>query len=460
MDASLETWQWLLSPAGNELRNAAAAVEDPTPQALSRLRRLASAERVAVALELARARRRAGMKFPVLAPRLVADVQGVEQASSLLVGRAKAVRFAQAGVGEEVFDLCCGIGGDAIALAARVPVCAVDLNPVRAWMCGCNLELAEADVVERGPDAGSRSAPPESGSAEFIATGLAISCAYESAQPGFPAAATCGPPRAASARVADVAALELPRAALVHIDPARRGPGRKRAATWRDQQPGPAVLVPLLARQRGVALKLGPGLPFEELPDLARHELELISEHGRLVQAVLWSGDLARHPGARVATRWPGGVSVVGMPEEVEPLPEAERDDLAGRTLLEPDPALERARLLGVHARGHDLRELAPGLGLLVGEGAVPDDWYRGYAVRACLPWRAERVAGWLADADLQVGDIKTRGGEVDPERARRALGAACQPSGRATLFVLRLGTRRVALVTERLASTSGSPLK
>ena len=65
-------------------------------------------------------------------------------------------------------------------------------------------------------------------------------------------------------RVADVAELE-PSADYVHFDPARRASGR-RLWQYEDYVPGPDVIEPWLVRSRGAAVKLGPGLDWEQLP--------------------------------------------------------------------------------------------------------------------------------------------------------------------------------------------------
>ena len=63
---------------------------------------------------------------------------GLEQATAWDVARHKARRFP---VGEQVLDLCCGIGCDTAALAERGPVTAVDFDPAMLQRCRWNLEI-------------------------------------------------------------------------------------------------------------------------------------------------------------------------------------------------------------------------------------------------------------------------------------------------------------------------------
>lgn len=257
-----DVWPQLASGRYDGVIEAAAAIGDAvTPAGVAKLHALGPAPVVLGALELARARRKAADKFDE-PDALYADAVGVEQASSSDVARHKASRFADAGI-DRVTDLCCGIGGDAMALRDVADVIAVDLQPQRAWMAGHNARCASA--------------------------------------------------------VADVTKLNLDGAAY-HIDPDRRGGGNRR---WRyeDYLPGPSFIGPLVERGGDGAIKLSPGVDLELLPS---GEIEIINRHGTLVQAVLWTGRLAQHE--RTATRIePDGAvhTITGSPndlfETVEP---------------------------------------------------------------------------------------------------------------------------------------------
>ncbi|RMG40863.1 MAG: class I SAM-dependent methyltransferase, partial [Planctomycetota bacterium] len=91
-----------------------------------RLRARYPPDLVRAAVELIQARQRARGKFS-RADRMWFDRRGVEQATDELIARRKAERFA---AHPEVVDLCCGVGGDTIALAQRTGVVAVDESPL------------------------------------------------------------------------------------------------------------------------------------------------------------------------------------------------------------------------------------------------------------------------------------------------------------------------------------------
>jgi hypothetical protein len=118
------------------VRAAAAACGLYSTADVTALRKKWDKELVHAALALVKARGKAAVKFGAAATRLVADPEGVEMATSHAAAAWKARRFAAAGGRTRaVLDLCCGIGGDAMALhAAGLDVTCVDSDPVRAWM--------------------------------------------------------------------------------------------------------------------------------------------------------------------------------------------------------------------------------------------------------------------------------------------------------------------------------------
>ena len=115
-DADAEAWV-LSSDQGLALLAEVSVVAAPLPADLTRWRKLASPDQVAGAVRLAEARRRGAAKF-TRADRMWFEPTGLEQATAEPVARHKAARFA--GRAATVVDLCCGIGGDTLALAESV----------------------------------------------------------------------------------------------------------------------------------------------------------------------------------------------------------------------------------------------------------------------------------------------------------------------------------------------------
>lgn len=352
----LHTWQSLLEPDSAKLIEAAANTDPADPRAVEALRRHHPPHLIAAALDLAAARRKAQRKIPAHAHRLVADPPGVEMASSTPAAAWKARRFA--GASGPVLDLCCGIGGDAIELAALgLDLTPIDLDPLRAWMASVN-----------------------------------------AARP---------------ARAADAAqALHDAPGALVHIDPARRDHARRRIALDR-MTPGPDVVRALIAAARGAAVKLAPGV---EPHHLAQGQAEFIAEQGRLTQAVLWTGALDQDAPHR-ATTLPTAHSIAGHPRPVDLTHHASAYLYTADPALERARLIHAvAEPLGL------LGLADPGTGLLTGDQPLHSPWLRGYPTIARLPWQPRRVRAELRRLGAGLVRVKTRGGAVDPDKVQSML--------------------------------------
>lgn len=386
MSRSIELWRAVAGDAA--LLTRAASVKASDVSAIASLRKNYSAEVVSVALSLAEARAKAVIKFGERGKSLIVDVAGVEQASSARVAAYKAARIKQQlGDGASIADLCCGIGGDSMALAdAGLDVLAVDRDPLRAWMAKQN-------------------------------GGGAI-----------------------KSLCADVGALALG-GMPIHLDPARRNEGTGRRA-WRleEIQPGPDVIGRLIEQSPSAAIKLSPGVHVDELPWPG--EVEFISDGGRLVQAVLWSGGFAETQ--RRATLIDGERVEVLSGTPLRPIYRA-----AQRYLYTFDAAVERADLIGQLSSLVDAPAIHPKLGLLTSDQIIDSPWITGFELMETLPWRPKKVKQWLNANDGGLVEVKTRGKACDPDQEQRRLrsnGATTY-----TVFVLRFDTKVQALVTRRL---------
>lgn len=385
----LSHWQHLQSPEGEALLVQCAALDLAHPGSIQALRKNHSPELVAVAVELTMAREAARAKFGDRAASLFADREGVQMASSPAAASHKALRFQKAADQNPVLDLCSGIGADARALVeAGVPVHAFDLSPVRAWM-----------------------------------TNLNAGCPTSSA---------------------DVTRASLP-PGLVHIDPQRRKGTERHLPRLDDLEPGFDFVRALMADRLGGCVKLFPGISFAELPP---GEVEILSERGRLRQALLWTGTLARDE--RRATNLSTGASIAGATGIAAEGPIA-------HYLYAVDPAVERAELIGRLADDLELTAPHPSSGLLTSDAMIRSSFLTPFELLADLPWAPKRVRKALRDLGAGIVEVKTRGGIIDPDRVQREMrGDGSVPI---TLFVLRLGDVTRALVTRRIdTSTLTSP--
>jgi hypothetical protein len=380
----LALWQTLSLESSLDLLRDAAVCNPSDVAAVSRLRQNQDADLVHLALDLIKARNKAASKWPAqMASNLFADSVGIEQATSLCVSEHKAKRFVA--LGKPVLDLCCGIGGDAIGMQrAGVTVTGIDLDPIRAWMTAQNA--------------------------------------------GCPT------------QVMDVSALTISRDTVFHIDPSRRNQ-YGRTHNLSDYQPGLEVLEQLLAQQPTACFKLGPGVDLDELPS---GEIEIISENGHLVQAVLWTGELAQC--ARRATLLPQGLQIVAEEDDVWEEPPT---DAIGPYVMTFDASVERPGLIACLCRELDVACVHPQAGLLTADEPVDSPWVTNFEVLAELPWQIKQVKAALRKHDAGIVEVKTRGKLVNPDPLQKQLRG--KGNQLLTVFVLKLGDHNRAIITRRI---------
>ena len=132
---AVPAFEALLTPEGQELLHRLRHEDDPAGLRLgTELRASYPVELVTAALAMHELRLRARAKFS-RALDMFFTRHGLEQASAEVIAGHRSARYASAGL---VADLCCGIGGDLVALAAGRGVLAVDRDPLHLRMAQAN----------------------------------------------------------------------------------------------------------------------------------------------------------------------------------------------------------------------------------------------------------------------------------------------------------------------------------
>ncbi|MFF2487674.1 SAM-dependent methyltransferase [Microbacterium sp. NPDC058062] len=387
----------LLTPEGLRLLDAMPPVDssDDVARTVTRLRRDGhSPDLVSAVVGQARLRTRARAKFGDLAERMLFTRAGLEQATRLGIAARHAARFRDAGF-TRVADLGCGIGGDALGLAGLgLRVTAVDADEVTAGIAAYNLAPFGADAEVR------------LGTAEDT----------------------------------DLDGIEA-----VWLDPARRTAGHSETARTRPEDWSPSLdWVFDLARRMPVGVKLGPGLDRDLIPDEV--EAQWVSADGATVELVLWSGALAR-PGVRRAALVIRGDQAHEMTAETDAADEPARE--LGAFLHEPDGAVIRARLIGDVARTLEAGMLDEHIAYLTSDAALTSPFVSTFRVREVLPADEKALGKALRERDIGRLEIKKRGVDVDPATLRTRL--KLRGSAAATLLLTRIGTRRTAILADRV---------
>ncbi|WP_240197073.1 class I SAM-dependent methyltransferase [Nonomuraea lactucae] len=285
--------------------------------------------------------------------------------------------------GPRVVDVCCGIGGDLIALArAGCAVDAVDADPLTAAVARAN-----ADALGLGDRV--------------------------------------------TVRVADAATVSPEDYDVLFADPARRG-ARGRTFDPNAYSPPWPVVLDLVARAERACLKVAPGIPYEFVPEGA--EAEWVSYKGEVKEASLWID--RRHGGPRTASGHPAARSDVatGIPPMVRRatlLPSGHTLTAegavapvgpVGRYVYEPDGAAIRAHLVGEVAGMVGGRLPDPMIAYITGDEPVDTPWAARYEVLDVLPFSLKRLRAALRERRVGNVTIKKRASAVDIERLRADL--------------------------------------
>ncbi|OEV11960.1 THUMP-like domain-containing protein [Streptomyces nanshensis] len=348
----------------------------------TRLRRTHPPELVSAALGQARLRQRAAAKFGAQdAARMYFTPDGLEQSTRASVAAYRAERFRREAPGQgRTADLCCGMGGDAIALArAGMRVLAVDRDPLTC------------DVVR----------------ANAAALGLADSVEV----------------RCQEARDVDVSGCDA-----VFADPARRG-GKGRIFDPEAYSPPLSWAVEVARGAPYSAVKVAPGIPHEAVPEDA--EAEWISDAGDVKEAVLWFGTGHRTPDAARSSRSSEGSTSSSVRATLLPdgsslrsrgLPDPPAGPV-GRFLYEPDGAVVRAHLVAeVAAELPGGRLIDPTIAYVTCDEAQFTPYATGYEITDVLPFQLKRLRALLRERGVGVAAIKKRGSAVDPAELRKKL--------------------------------------
>ena len=392
----------LLSADGLRLLDSLPPYESTTDvlRSVSALRKAGhSPGLVAAVLNQSKLRARAAAKFGPFADRMLFTESGLEQATRLRVAALHTGRFQSAGL-TRIADLGCGIGADAMAMAALdLDVTAVELDEVTAAIAAYNLApWPNATVVH------------------------ADAATFE--LDGFDGDGFDG----------------------VWLDPARRTSGHQNTSRITN----PADFSPSLDFAFGLGerlptgVKLGPGIDRDLIP--AEAEAQWVSVDHDVVELGVWFGAVAR-PGIRRAAL------VLGDHGSAELTADADSEDVdtgeLGEYLYEPDGAVIRARLIGELGRRLGASMASEGIAYLTSGTAVETPFASCFQILETFSFDEKLLRRELSARKIGSLEIKKRGVDVDPARLRTKLALKGHES--ATLIVTRVAGKHVALLAERV---------
>ncbi len=369
---NLDTLAWLQSPPGQTLLAELAGREIADADVLgelTRLRRSYTPDQASAAVELSLLRRRAAAKFPAAACMFFTR-EALEQASASPVATHRAVRLSSYG---QVADLCCGIGGDALAIAeSGAHVLAVDRDELR-------LALATANAAALGLTERIR----------FIQR--------------------------------DLLAEDPPSAEAIFCDPGRRAGGRRRFHVSEYEPPLDHILA-WRTHTPTLVVKLSPGVDVAELP-ADGIEREFVSLDGELKEAALWCGPLAgtRRRATLLRTGLGGETQIYTIASD-QPTSPSSRILPPASFLYEPDPAVIRAGLVTDLAEQIGADQLDPHIAYLTSADRVATPFARVWPVISWQPFSLKRLRASLRELGGGPVTVKKRGSPIDTDALARQL--------------------------------------
>ncbi|MCT1685746.1 class I SAM-dependent methyltransferase [Pseudoglutamicibacter cumminsii] len=376
-----------------------------------------SAELVAAVVHQLELRFKARGKFGPFAERMMLTQAGLEQATRLSVAARHAGRMRDAGV-RHVADLGCGLGADAMAMAAL----------------GIDVTGVEADEVT--------AAAATVNTAPFPNVTVVHGLAEE---------------------------VDISAADAVWMDPARRESttsGTKRRWDPEAFSPPLSFVEQLADRGLPMGVKLGPGIPHESIPDTA--EAQWVEQNGSVVEATLWFNAARRFNEARRAQV--RRAALVIKDDQVAELtssaahPDQDPDALAlgddvpvlphdsdltnpatyATYLHEPAGAVIRAGLVADLAEQLDATGLDPHIAYLTGTTPSTTPLATSYRIDMVMPYKIKALRSWVRNNRIGQLTIKKRGLDVTPEELRKILLGKGHGDGTATLILTRIGKQRV----------------
>jgi len=385
---------WLRSPPGIDATVQATSLlasGSDELRVIDQLRKTHEPHNARATLALALGRRTAATKFPD-GGQLFCDRAAAEQASGELVATHSAKRFEGAA---RIADLGCGMGGDSLVLARHAPVVAVDSDPSHAAMTAANADVRGlADSVELRITNLEDFEPSEGGE-------------------------------------------------LAWLDPDRRD-SSGRVLNPERWSPPLGVAIQVARRFPGAGLKLAPGIERNLLP--ADGEFEFVSLDGRMVEGLLWLGTLVSNRRQATILTSDGRISsIAGEPDAGEA-----RIDQVGRYLLDPDPAVGRAQLVGSLAADLQAWQLDARLAYLSSDEPVATPFARRFRVIETLPFSERQLLERLRALDAVRIEVMRRGSPVDTNALETRLGSQLDGSRVFTVALTRVGGGHIAIICER----------
>lgn len=335
--------------------------------------------------------------------------KSLQQATAWQVAKLKSAWLGD----RTVYDLCCGVGGDAMQLANRGPVVAIDADPVLAAMAGANLARS-------------------------------------------PSVDDC------QARCADATTVDVPADAAVHIDPDRRSPNA-RSSQPELYQPDWHQVMRVIQRVESAIIKVAPVANLDSLQiqrdasgDTHRCWISLrgsVREQALLVgESVALAGLPAGGTSAAIVAGDGSAVRFLSNDTAQPPLLAQQPMEF----MVDPDASIRAAGLTESFATKHNLHLLGSAAGFLTCDNDIRS--IEKLAIVGRVIWMGafddRKLRREFRDRNIYPQTIKTRGTGHDPASFTKRFRQCGETP--VTLWLGRSGARVFAAITEDMRNQPG----
>jgi len=407
-DQNLANYRWLTSPQAIAKFDWLKTALPLSPNQFGKLRDEVGVERAGILIAQMELKQRAIEKFP-RAQQLFFTELGLQQSTDMAIATFKAKQLKQDYPAvTHVTDLCCGIGGDLMALANDFDATGVDIDPTTAWIAKHNTNATRTTRTVKL---------------------LAI----------------------------DVGNADLESTDWVHLDPDRRADGQRHTAL-EGYCPPPSFIDVLLTRNRlskhGLSIKLAPAT---QVPEHWHSEMvccQWIQSRGECrQQLVIFSTN------SQPRTTQAVGVASDGTAEWVFSVAYDKLHDgtniAVAKTcqtyIYEPAPAIRAAGLSSSWAHQYQLDAIHHRFSYYTSNEQLTPPGGSRFRVVEEMTFDRKQIKQWLRARHIGQLEIKKQGLPFSPSELRKQL----QPQGnnRITLIILgeaQSSERAIAVMAER----------
>ncbi len=315
------------------------------------------------------------MKFP-RANLMKFSREGLAQASSKYLAEYRTWKMKyRLGEIKSSLDICCGIGGDAIAMATRWKVVAVEKDEdiiemakhnIKVYNLEKNVYFIQGDIIKLINDK------------EFIDKVIDVNCIF--------------------------------------FDPSRRSK-EKRTVKIEEYQPPLSFVEKLQTISPNICVKISPGTDLDRIK--YNCDIEVVSYKGEVKEVMLWFGDFKE-----ISNR--NQILATKLPEKITLVKEEHKLDISQsepkKYLYEPDPAFIKAHMIKALAKKFGLGLINIKIAYLTGDEKIETPLLNKYLIKQVLNLEYEKINNTLSELNIGRVDFKARGVNINLHNIRRKI--------------------------------------